>query len=452
MPILAMVIRLDHRDIRCVCTIATTASFRLLRETGSNPIYIGLRPCEDRFLSAQRRAIVAVTFRNIGVAVQPHVVLDQRRRGVCRAVPELRRWQLSSWPRSSRPSPVLGILIPGTPILMAVAGAAAMAGQSMLPFLVLSIIGAVIGDFALVLGWAAVQRPAARRLAVFPPAGPDGQRRTVSSTATASTAWRSAGSCRCCGPPCRWSPAWRACGSGASWLANVASAFVWAPVHIYPAPTGRLVAWTGCGTATGSRRRLVGRRPAGLLRRRLGRAPGGRRPSALRSLSAAGRALGVDVERIQPVAGGHEQPVAEAAAETQVGARAPAARCGRSALPALSNTRTPSSSASPMPQPHHRLPSISTRNPSGVPGLGVDEDPVVGQPLAAVDDVERADQPVRRGAGGDHVQDRFIRGEREAVRPFDVVGHHGRLAGLAVDAPDRRRSVPARPSRPRSSR
>src|ERR1700754_5328068 len=42
---------------------------------------------------------------------------------------------------------VLGVLIPGTPILMAVAGAAAMAGQPMLPFLILSIIGAVIGDF-----------------------------------------------------------------------------------------------------------------------------------------------------------------------------------------------------------------------------------------------------------------------------------------------------------------
>src|SRR5580698_7425103 len=42
---------------------------------------------------------------------------------------------------------VVGILIPGTPILMAVAGAAAMAGQPMLPFLALSILGAVIGDF-----------------------------------------------------------------------------------------------------------------------------------------------------------------------------------------------------------------------------------------------------------------------------------------------------------------
>jgi membrane protein DedA with SNARE-associated domain len=43
---------------------------------------------------------------------------------------------------------VLGILIPGTPILMAVAGGAALAGQPMAPYLVLAVIGAVIGDFA----------------------------------------------------------------------------------------------------------------------------------------------------------------------------------------------------------------------------------------------------------------------------------------------------------------
>jgi membrane protein DedA with SNARE-associated domain len=41
---------------------------------------------------------------------------------------------------------VLGVLIPGTPILMAVAGAAAMAGLPMTPILVVSIVGAVIGD------------------------------------------------------------------------------------------------------------------------------------------------------------------------------------------------------------------------------------------------------------------------------------------------------------------
>ena len=41
---------------------------------------------------------------------------------------------------------VLGILIPGTPILMAVAGAGAAAGLSMTPILLVSILGAVIGD------------------------------------------------------------------------------------------------------------------------------------------------------------------------------------------------------------------------------------------------------------------------------------------------------------------
>src|SRR6201989_3023909 len=41
---------------------------------------------------------------------------------------------------------VLGILIPGTPILMAVAGAAAIAGLPLTPILAVSILGAVIGD------------------------------------------------------------------------------------------------------------------------------------------------------------------------------------------------------------------------------------------------------------------------------------------------------------------
>src|SRR6185437_246489 len=41
---------------------------------------------------------------------------------------------------------VLGILVPGTPIMMAVAGAAAMAGLPMAPILIVSILGAIIGD------------------------------------------------------------------------------------------------------------------------------------------------------------------------------------------------------------------------------------------------------------------------------------------------------------------
>lgn len=41
---------------------------------------------------------------------------------------------------------VLGIIIPGTPILMAVAAAAALAGLSMAPILVAAVCGAIIGD------------------------------------------------------------------------------------------------------------------------------------------------------------------------------------------------------------------------------------------------------------------------------------------------------------------
>ena len=42
---------------------------------------------------------------------------------------------------------LVGTFIPGTFIVMAVAGAAAAAGQRMLPFLAVAVVGAVIGDF-----------------------------------------------------------------------------------------------------------------------------------------------------------------------------------------------------------------------------------------------------------------------------------------------------------------
>src|ERR1700710_1543468 len=42
---------------------------------------------------------------------------------------------------------VLGAIVPGTPILMAVAAAAAMAGMPMLPILVVSTVGAILGDY-----------------------------------------------------------------------------------------------------------------------------------------------------------------------------------------------------------------------------------------------------------------------------------------------------------------
>jgi membrane protein DedA with SNARE-associated domain len=129
---------------------------------------------------------------------------------------------------------VVGILIPGTPILMAVAGAAAMAGQPMLPFLALSIIGAVIGDF---LSFWVGRRfslrlrglwPFSRRPALMENAAHFFHRYGFYSVAL-----------------CRFVPVLRSTVPLVAGMAgmrqkrfviaNVASAFVWAPVHIYPA-------------------------------------------------------------------------------------------------------------------------------------------------------------------------------------------------------------------------
>lgn len=129
---------------------------------------------------------------------------------------------------------VVGILIPGTPILMAVAGAAAMAGQPMLPFLALSIIGAVIGDF---LSFWFGKRFSVRLRGVWPfsrrPALMDNASRFFDRWGIYSVAL------------CRFVPVLRStvpliAGMAGMRrrrfvLANVTSAFVWAPVHIYPA-------------------------------------------------------------------------------------------------------------------------------------------------------------------------------------------------------------------------
>jgi membrane protein DedA with SNARE-associated domain len=129
---------------------------------------------------------------------------------------------------------VLGILIPGTPILMAVAGAAAMAGQPMLPFLALSIIGAVIGDF---LSFWFGKRFSFRLRRVWPfsrrPALMDSAVRFFDRYGIYSVAL------------CRFVPVLRSTVPLVAGMAgmrqrrfvaaNVASAFVWAPVHIYPA-------------------------------------------------------------------------------------------------------------------------------------------------------------------------------------------------------------------------
>jgi membrane protein DedA with SNARE-associated domain len=129
---------------------------------------------------------------------------------------------------------VLGILVPGTPILMAVTGAAAIAGQSMLPFLVLSIIGAVLGDY---LSFWIGRRFSTRLLDVWPftrrPYLMANAVRFFDRYGTYSVA------------ACRFVPVLRSTVplvAGMTGMAqrrfvvaNVASAFVWAPLHIYPA-------------------------------------------------------------------------------------------------------------------------------------------------------------------------------------------------------------------------
>jgi membrane protein DedA with SNARE-associated domain len=129
---------------------------------------------------------------------------------------------------------VLGILIPGTPILMAVAGAAAMAGHSMLPFLILSIIGAVLGDF---LSFWLGDRYSNQLRQVWPfKSRPD-------LMANANVFFRRYGVLSVA--LCRFLPVLRSTVPLVAGMAgmqrrrfvtaNVASAFVWAPVHIYPA-------------------------------------------------------------------------------------------------------------------------------------------------------------------------------------------------------------------------
>jgi membrane protein DedA with SNARE-associated domain len=86
---------------------------------------------------------------------------------------------------------LLGILIPGTPIVMAVAAAGAAAGLPTTPFVVMAILGGILGDG--ISFWAGQLKG-----------------RSASFSVTVSPASPCAGSCPCCAAPYRWWPAWRA--------------------------------------------------------------------------------------------------------------------------------------------------------------------------------------------------------------------------------------------------
>ena len=89
-----------------------------------------------------------------------------------------------------------------------------------------------------------------------------------------------------------------------------------------------------------------------------------------------------------------------------------------------------------MPQPHQRLPSTSTRKPSGVPpGSAVMSTrpfaSLLPSPMTSID----ADD-ARRHARFDDVELRLVGREGEAVRPVDVAGDHRQLRRSGVEPVD----------------
>ena len=129
---------------------------------------------------------------------------------------------------------VLGVLLPGTPILMAIAGAAAIEGLPILPIMIVAIAGAVIGDF--VSFWLG-QRFSGRLRRIWPFA------RRPELMAEAERFFHRYGSLSVA--ICRFVPVLRStvplvagmAGMRRSrfLVANVLSACVWAPVHVLPA-------------------------------------------------------------------------------------------------------------------------------------------------------------------------------------------------------------------------
>ena len=132
---------------------------------------------------------------------------------------------------------VLGLLVPGTPILMAVAATAALAGMPMLPIVAAGVAGAVLGDgISFWIGAHYRERiarmwPFSRRPALLPGAVRFFARYGILSIAMArflpvlrSTVPLAAGMV---GMP-----------GGRFLAANVASALVWSPAHVFAAQLG----------------------------------------------------------------------------------------------------------------------------------------------------------------------------------------------------------------------
>lgn len=129
---------------------------------------------------------------------------------------------------------VLGILIPGTPIVMAVAGAGALAGLHPAPVIAVAILGAILGDF---FSFWIGHRYNAQLRRIWPlatrPHLMESAERFFARHGTMSVAF------------CRLVPILRSTVPLVAGMAgmdrrkflvaNVASAFVWAPAHVVPA-------------------------------------------------------------------------------------------------------------------------------------------------------------------------------------------------------------------------
>lgn len=129
---------------------------------------------------------------------------------------------------------VLGILIPGTPIVMAVAGAASAAGQPMAPYLILVALGAMIGDF---LSFWIGHRYRDRLRRVWPLS----HRPEIMASADRFFArWGTYSIVFCRFLPIVRSTVPMVAGMAGMArkrfvIANVCSAAAWAPIHVYPA-------------------------------------------------------------------------------------------------------------------------------------------------------------------------------------------------------------------------
>ncbi|MBO0710659.1 MAG: DedA family protein [Acetobacteraceae bacterium] len=129
---------------------------------------------------------------------------------------------------------VLGILVPGTPILMAVAGVAAMAGLPMAPIMAVAILGAIVGDG--ISFWVG-QRYSGRLRRIWP------FQTRPHLLARAEAFFLRYGTMSVA--LCRFVPVLRStvpliAGMAGMrrnrfLIANISSAFVWAPAHVLPA-------------------------------------------------------------------------------------------------------------------------------------------------------------------------------------------------------------------------